>query len=298
MTEGRVCIFGEVLFDHFPDGRSVLGGAPFNVAWHLQAFGLAPHLISRVGADPEGGAVRAAMRGWGMDASGLQTDDARATGRVSIRFDDGEPVYEIVDDCAYDAIDGDAAAAGANGACGLLYHGSLALRNATSRAALERLRRQHPGSVFVDVNLREPWWRRETVIDWLSGADWVKLNRDELRQLGPAAANLGEQAEAMLNAYSLGGLIVTLGAEGAELFTAEGEHLRASPRRENAIVDTVGAGDALTSVMILGLCRGWPLALTLERAQDFASAIVGQRGATVSDSAFYRAFIQGWQTPA
>jgi len=31
-------IFGEVLFDHFPDGSRVLGGAPFNVAWHLQAF--------------------------------------------------------------------------------------------------------------------------------------------------------------------------------------------------------------------------------------------------------------------
>ena len=35
-------IFGEVLFDQFEDGSSVLGGAPFNVAWHLQAFGMQP----------------------------------------------------------------------------------------------------------------------------------------------------------------------------------------------------------------------------------------------------------------
>jgi fructokinase len=28
-------VFGEVLFDYFPDGSRVLGGAPFNVAWHL-----------------------------------------------------------------------------------------------------------------------------------------------------------------------------------------------------------------------------------------------------------------------
>ncbi len=34
---GQVCVFGEVLFDHFPDGRRVLGGAPFNVAWNLAA---------------------------------------------------------------------------------------------------------------------------------------------------------------------------------------------------------------------------------------------------------------------
>jgi hypothetical protein len=26
MTDDSLCIFGEVLFDHFPDGRRVLGG--------------------------------------------------------------------------------------------------------------------------------------------------------------------------------------------------------------------------------------------------------------------------------
>jgi len=28
-------VYGEVLFDLFDDGQEVLGGAPFNVAWHL-----------------------------------------------------------------------------------------------------------------------------------------------------------------------------------------------------------------------------------------------------------------------
>ena len=296
MTEDRVCIFGEVLFDHFPDGRRVLGGAPFNVAWHLQAFGLAPLFISRVGDDAEGGEVRAAMRDWGMDRGGLQTDPERATGRVAIRFDDGEPIYDIVDDCAYDAIDGDTAAACAAGAGGLLYHGSLALRHAASCAALERLRQAQPQSVFVDVNLRSPWWARDRVVELLRGANWVKLNRDELNRLGATAANLREQAETFLREYRLDGLILTLGADGAELTTAAGQHLQASPRGGADVVDTVGAGDALASVVILGLCKGWPLQTTLERAQAFASAIVGRRGATVSEPAFYRAFAEQWQT--
>ncbi len=295
MSKRRLCIFGEVLFDHFPDGRRVLGGAPFNVAWHLQAFGLSPLFVSRVGNDAEGEEVRAAMRARGMDSGGLQTDPERATGRVSIRFDDGEPVYDIVDDCAYDAIDADEAAARAAGARGLLCHGSLALRHAASRAALERLRQARPQSVFVDVNLRAPWWRREHVVELLQGASWVKLNRDELRQLGPAAASPRQQAGELLRAHGLDGLIVTLGADGAELLTAAGEHIEASPRGGGEIVDTVGAGDALASVMILGLCRGWPLQTALERAQDFASAIVGRRGATVAEPAFYRAFAEQWQ---
>jgi fructokinase len=33
---------------------------------------------------------------------------------------------------------------------------------------------------------------------------------------------------------------------------------------------------------------------TLERAQAFASAIVGQRGATVRDPAFYQPFLADW----
>lgn len=53
-----VQVFGEVLFDQFPDGRQVLGGAPFNVAWHLAAFGAAPRFISAVGADAAGAQIR------------------------------------------------------------------------------------------------------------------------------------------------------------------------------------------------------------------------------------------------
>jgi fructokinase len=42
--------------------------------------------------------------------------------------------------------------------------------------------------------------------------------------------------------------------------------------------------------MILGLLRGWPLQTALDRAQAFASAIVGRRGATVRDPGFYAPF--------
>ena len=83
MKDTGIYIFGEVLFDHFPDGKRVLGGAPFNVAWHLQAFGLAPHFISRVGADAEGEAVLAAMRDWGMDTQGVQIDSVSRQVRVT-----------------------------------------------------------------------------------------------------------------------------------------------------------------------------------------------------------------------
>jgi fructokinase len=292
MSTGRLCIFGEVLFDHFPDGKRVLGGAPFNVAWHLQAFAQAPYFISRVGNDAEGESVRAAMRDWGMDQSGLQTDPQRATGQVSVTFADGEPSYQIVEDCAYDAID---AAQLASPDCGLLYHGSLALRNPISSQAAARLRESCQGMVFVDVNLRPPWWRHEQVLAMLRDADWVKLNSDELDLLYPAKKNSVSRLSSFLAEFDLQGVVLTHGSAGAEIATASGERFQVAPDSKVEVVDSVGAGDAFASVIILGLSKDWPLPLSLQRAQEFASNIVGNRGATIADPAFYQPFIASWQ---
>ncbi len=293
MPDQRLCIFGEVLFDVFPDGQRVLGGAPFNVAWHAQAFGLAPHFISRVGNDAEGDQVIAAMHNWGMNLGGLQQDAEHPTGRVQVSLTaDNEPAYDIVPDCAYDFID--AAALGGYGACESLYHGTLALRNAVSRRAVEVLKQQGKCGTFVDVNLRPPWWDRDTVLANLTGLRWIKLNSHELGLLLPDATSVEQAIDLFMQRYAPELLIVTLGDAGALAVTRAGESARAQPDRQQAVVDTVGAGDAFASVVLLGLLHRWPLALIMQRAQSFASAIVGVRGATVSDMAFYEPFLKNW----
>ena len=294
MKHVPVCLFGEVLFDHFPDGRQILGGAPFNVAWHLQAFGQAPYFISRVGDDPQGAEIRQAMRDWGMDLQGLQTDPALPTGRVSVSLHDGEPTYDIVQPCAYDEI----AAPDPAPKCGLLYHGSLALRSTQSYIALRKLCDSKPRMVFLDVNLRPPWWQSQRVRELLHAAHWVKLNADELAQLHPVAATAADAALNFLKTYDLEGLVLTRGAAGAEILTRDGETVAVKPDRGVRVVDTVGAGDAFASVVILGLVNAWPLDRTLQRAQTFASLLVGNRGATVRDPAFYQPLIEQWNLAA
>lgn len=288
----RPLIFGEVLFDRFPDGSVVLGGAPFNVAWHLQAFGLAPLFLSRVGDDALGHRIRDTMHAWGMDTSGLQLDSAHPTGRVEVRFVDGEPAYEIVDGQAYDYIDAAAMPPLQQGA--LLYHGSLALRNARSRQALQEIRRDREPDVLLDVNLRDPWWRGEDILELLAGSRWAKLNEHELDLLVPGEAAADDRARRLLRDYGLRLLIVTHGSAGAAGFSAGAEDCRVAPAAQVRVTDTVGAGDAFTSVVLLGLLRDWPLELLLQRAQQFASAIVGVRGATVHDAGFYQPFIREW----
>ena len=286
----RPCIFGEVLFDHFPDGSRVLGGAPFNVAWHLQAFGQAPRFISRVGKDTEGEQIRRAMTDWGMDLGGLQIDDTHPTGQVKVEIVDNEPHYDIVAPVAYDRI---VPVPDMVNDCSLLYHGSLALRDEISRQTFDNALTTHgAATLFVDVNLRPPWWEREQVLAMVDRAHWVKLNADELALLASSSA---DGPEVFVNEHHLKGLILTRGASGAEVLTADGRHSEIRPEADIQIVDTVGAGDAFASVMILGLSLAWPLEVMLQRAQAFASALVGRRGATVADKGFYRSFIDDWQ---
>ena len=285
-------IFGEVLFDCFPDGNSVLGGAPFNVAWHLQAFGLSPLVISSIGDDELGRKVSAAMLDWNMSTAGLQSDPAHPTGSVDIVFNNGEPQYTIVEHRAYDYID--TALLPSLPENRLLYHGSLALRNQVSRDTLSKLKADHAGIVFMDVNLRDPWWQKDFVLKLADDADWVKLNEDELAQLGSGAGDMESQSREFIDTHKLKGLVVTLGSKGAIAFAGDAEPATVTPSQALEVVDTVGAGDAFTSVLILGISYGWPLAQTLERAQDFASMIVGRQGATVHDHDFYRPMINDW----
>lgn len=289
-------VFGEALFDCFPDGSEVLGGAPFNVAWHLAAFGLAPVFLSRIGEDALGERIDTAMREQGMSTLGLQRDPSHPTGTVKVTLAGGEPSYEIVADRAYDHID--AAALPPLPEQALLYHGSLALRNAVSADALRALRGRLDPAVFLDVNLRDPWWKKDQLVGLLEGATWVKLNADELALLAPGGDDVESQAHHLRERFELETVFATLGADGAVALSADGTLSRVQPAGDIEVVDAVGAGDGFASVLILGLIKHWPIAQTLERAQTFASAIVGQRGATVRDAGFYRPFLEAWFSKA
>ena len=293
---GHICIFGEVLFDHFPDNSRVLGGAPFNVAWNLHAFGQAPCFISRVGDDAEGKQIQETMEQWGMGTSALQCDLEHCTGRVNVDFTDNEPEYSIAEPCAYDFIAPSPKVHDTLRDCALLYHGTLALRDPVSKAGFSALRKQHSGRVFLDVNLRTLWWRKEQVLSMIGQADWVKLNADEAALLFGLEQDIEQGLIRLISKHKLQGIILTRGAQGAMVVTAAKKVYTAHPEKNIYLVDTVGAGDAFASIIILGLHNNWPIAISIERAQQFASAVVGQRGATVTDRNFYDTFICQWQT--
>ncbi len=288
-TGRRPLIFGEVLFDCFPDGSRVLGGAPFNVAWHLHALGLDPLLVSRVGVDDAGDEVLRAMRDWRMDVSGVQRDAEHPTGRVAVSLVEGQPVYEILPGQAYDHI----APPTSRPAVSLVYHGTLGLRHHAARHALDRICALSGAPVFVDVNLRSPWWNTRMVGELLDAARWCKLNDHELATLvdrgDPVVA-----ARRLVTRHDLEQVFVTLGAAGALVVTADGYVGNVTPDEGVTIVDTVGAGDAFAAVLIAGILGGWPLMAALRRAQQLASGVCGLRGAVTRDPQLYESLLAQW----
>ncbi len=291
-------IFGEVLFDIFESNQSVLGGAPFNVAWHLNGFGVHPIFISQIGDDALGAEVIKKMSAWGMDIRGVQTDNAHPTGRVSVEMHDKEPQYNIESDQAYDFIAPPKPTFIQHAGQTILYHGSLALRNEISRHALSYIKKRSSALVFFDVNLRAPWWEKEIILDELSDTDWLKCNEHELKEIslmiGAVEKTREKQAFRMIEYFNLTGIVVTMGNEGAMLIRKNDDIHLAVPNPVDALVDTVGAGDAFAAVTIMGLLKNWNAQQILDRASEFAAEICRIRGATTEKHELYQSKNDLW----
>lgn len=291
--ESRPLIFGEVLFDLFPDGGDVLGGAPFNVAWNLKLLGAEPLFVGAVGNDEPGQRVRAAMVGAGLDTRALLVTPDAPTGAVRVTLRDGEPSYDILADQAYDQVDSAALREAVAAPVALLYHGTLALRAEPSRSACTWLA-QRAQRRFVDVNLRQPWYRPDTVLELIGEADYVKLNGDELRELVQGKNDEARVEALIAQAGIREAVILTAGPEGATIHLRDGTRFEAPAPQVVDLRDPVGAGDAFASVVILGMLDGWSWPVTLERALGFAAAVCTLQGATSSDPAFYAAAKRLW----
>ena len=57
---------GELLWDVYPDGRTVAGGAPFNFAYHCHNLGHRAVMVSAVGNDDLGRELRERVRELGL----------------------------------------------------------------------------------------------------------------------------------------------------------------------------------------------------------------------------------------
>jgi fructokinase len=225
--------------DVFPD-RSVLGGAPFNVACHLRAFGMDPVLVTRTGSDTFHDRIINVMQDKGMDTVGVQKDTMHPTGQVAVHLKpDGDHHFEILDYQAYDFIDPVLSRLiGLNVRPRLMYFGTLAQRHEISRRALASLLDSAPATRMADLNLRKPWYDTQTIKRSLERAHIVKLNETELeciaRALRIRATDEKQQGAELVKKYKLEALLVTRGAQASWLFDKQGNFSVYAPDEDAA----------------------------------------------------------------
>jgi fructokinase len=280
----KILGIGELLWDMLPEGPQ-LGGAPANYSVLAGRLGNHATVLSRIGRDGLGERALEVLHPFPVDCTRLQVDPEQATGRVTVKLEDGQPSYTIHQPVAWDFFEltenwlGDAEQADA------VCFGSLAQRSERSRQtihALVKATRLQCHRIF-DVNLRAPFYSTEIVRESLELASVMKMNDAEvplvLDLLGfPAVASLREGAERLLEHFTgLSLVAITRGGSGSLLVGRSewSEH----PGIPIKVVDTIGAGDAFTAAMTHYLLRGAPLSLLNEAGNRWGSYIASQSGA-------------------
>lgn len=279
----QVIGIGEVLWDLLPDGPQ-LGGAPANFAYHAQALGAQASVITRVGNDRLGDAVQQRFQEMGLATVGLQRDETAPTGTVGVAIAHGGiPAYTIQENVAWDYLQASRDALNGVRAAHAVCFGSLAQRHPVSRQAIQRLLSSAAATAWrvLDVNLRQDFFAREVIEHSLKLANVLKLNDHELPVLATMFSLRGDsrhQIQALVDRFGLKVVALTCGAGGSLMFR-DGEWAQSIATVVN-VKDTVGAGDAFTAAVCLGLLRGLELEEINSAANRIAAHVCACAGAT------------------
>jgi fructokinase len=278
LQKAVVC-FGEILWDILPSGTKP-GGAPMNVAYHLKKLGVDPLLITRVGLDDYGRKLIDMLGNEGIDTDFFQIDSNEKTGVVYAKPNEfNEVVYDIVYPVAWDFIELEEEVKSLVEQSKYFVYGSLVTRNKVSRDTLYELLEIATNRI-LDINLRAPFYNKESVAHLLTKAHIAKLNISELEQITGwfgSTKTTKERIFLLQDQFNIETIIVTKGAEGAmvnykgQLFEHAGYQV--------SVADTVGSGDAFLAAFIHALINEYTMDDTLASASQLGAYVATQPGA-------------------
>ena len=248
-----VC-YGEIVFDQF-GGKSLIGGAPFNVAQRIHWHKYPTYMISRIGNDLLGKQVLEYFRLSQMSSDYIQIDQKYLTGIVEVNIKKDGPQYEIVENVAWDYIEHNKRLCDLVSESKAFIFGSLGSRSEKSRDTLTRLLQKASNKVF-DVNFRSPFYTKELISSYIEKTDFLKCNEDELKILngyyGVNSFSLEDQISKLSSLTGLKHICVTLGSLGSILFYKQQFYYNKGYRV--SVSDTIGAGDSFLATLIYNLC--------------------------------------------
>ncbi len=275
--------FGEVLFDCYPN-KDCIGGAPLNFAVYLTIGGIETYLLSAVGDDVLGKEAEKQISAFGVKTELLQTVKAKKTGKCLVTLDEkGMPNYNLLNDVAYDFISYDKKIE--KYGFDILAFGTLSLRNENNRKTLNEIIKNNSFSdIYVDLNLRKPFYSEETVRFALENATILKLNDEELPFVAKmlSISNTDEliALKSVSSVYNnLKIIILTKGADCSLGYDCVTEKAFYCPAEKCEVVSTVGAGDSFGSTFLASKFRGDGMEKSLGLASRVSAYVITHAGA-------------------
>jgi fructokinase len=268
-----VLVVGESIMDVVrQDGIELRqpGGSPLNVAFGLGRLGVETALLTHIGVDADGDAIRHHLDGAGVLLLAGPTEEVSTSTAVATIGDDGSAEYTFDIQWALPGFRALKTPA-------WVHVGSISTLLTPGADSVERLLRSFPAGITISY---DPNIRPAILVDHADAvarcerlcglADVVKLSDEDAAWLYPTRS-VDFVIDRIL---SLGPefVVVTRGAEGARLATHSRTIGVSAPSVE--VADTIGAGDSFMATLIGEVIARGPLNLALGELE-----VIGEKAA-------------------
>jgi adenosine kinase len=249
-----------------PTLRREFGGCAGNIAYSLSQLGGDPLVMAAVGQD--GGEYIQRLQSWGASTDYVLTVSDSHTAQAIIITDTDNNQITAFHPGAMQAAhltevptrsDLKVAIIAPDGRDAMIQHA-------------EQLVKTKVPFIF-DPGQGLPMFDGADLKRFVGQATWVALNDYEAQML---CDRTGETLESLSRSH-LRGVVVTLGAEGCDLWQ-QGVRTHVPGIKAAEIVDPTGCGDAFRAALLYGIERDWPLVRCIELGNRIGAIKIASRG--------------------
>ncbi len=300
-----IMVFGDRFREHIlPDQTHILnvsfqvtemrrefGGTAANIAYNLKGMGGEPVIMATLGMD--GDSYRQRLEVQGLSIEGVRVVDGTYTAQAYIITD--------LDDNQITAFHPGAMNHSHLNAVGDMADIALGIVAPDGREGMIAHARQFAtaGIPFVfDPGQGLPLFSGAELLEIVDRASYLTVN-DYEGQLLQQKTGLGLERLAERLIRRGGALVVTLGAHGSRIYSADGL-LKIPAVHPRAVVDPTGCGDAYRAGLLYGIAQGWDWKRTGRLASLLGAIKVASRGAQnhqVSRDELSTLYFQRFQEP-
>lgn len=251
-----------------PTLRREFGGCAGNIAYTLHRLGGQGVVMAALGND--GGEYLERLRSWGMDVSLVRREAESYTAQAIIitdldnnqitAFHPGAMQQAHLTELPDGRRDIDLAIIAPDGREAMLSH---ARRFAAA------------GIPFIfDPGQQLPMFDGDELRGFVERARWIAVNDYEGRML---CERMGTTLADLSRRPNIDGVVVTLGAEGSELWL-DGHRVAVPGVPAAEVVDPTGCGDAYRAALLYGLAEGWTLERCARLGNEVGALKIAHRG--------------------